>query len=86
MHPGHTDRYSGCTKFEQVRQFGRTVLLDTQNQSIAIQLVDFENLFKIGQMKSKRVCPSRFRKCIQMQIRCANCKGDTFSTSPIGAF
>ena len=62
------------------------MLLDTQNRSIGIQLVDFENWFQIWGMKSKRVRPNRFRKCIQMQIRCTNCWGDTFSTSLIGAF
>ena len=58
---------------EFVNLDAQIVLLDTQNQSIGIQLVDFENWFQIWRMKSKRVCPNRFWKCIQMQIRCTNC-------------
>ena len=71
---------------ECVNLDAQIVVLDTQNWSIGIQLVDFENWFQIWRMKSKPVCPNRFRKCIRMQIRCVNCRGDTFSTSLIGAF
>ena len=71
---------------EYVNLDAQIVLLDTQNRSSGIQLVDFESLFPMWQMKYKWVCPNRFRKCIQMQIRCASCTGDTFSTSLIGAF
>ena len=57
-----------------------------QNQSIGVQLVDFKNWFQIWRMKYKRWHPSRFKKCIQMQIRCVNCREDMILTSLIGAF
>ena len=48
----HRDGDSGCTKFEPVRQFGRTDHnLDAQNRSIAVQL-DLKILFQISRMST----------------------------------
>ena len=78
LRPGRTDHDSGCTKFERVRQFGRTGRAFGHTKS--------KHWHPISGFRKLISNLANARKCIQIQIRCTNCRGDKVSTSLIGAF